>query len=158
MQLLRAFVTPFLTRAAEKVASRITFAHAAVFQDENLFARDAAEVTAGEAADGPAHRRIGATEMQEMLLRLVAGDQHHALLGERALALRLDAEKAFQGVDAGARQAPVCRIGPLELGLHSLGHAPTMRESELGQNRTRSIEAEILDQILAQEPHCDRVK
>ena len=158
MQLLGAFVTPFLARAAEKVASRIAFAHAAVFQDEYLFASDTAEVTAGQPADGPAHRCIGATEMQEMLLRLVAGDQHHALLGERALALRLDAEKAFQGVDAGARQAPVCRIGPLELGLHSLGHAPTMRESELGQNRTRSIEAEILDQILAQEPHCDRVK
>ena len=36
--------------------------------------------------------------MQEMLLRLVAGDEHHALLGERSLASERDAEKALGAI------------------------------------------------------------
>jgi hypothetical protein len=135
------------------VAGRVALAHAAILENVDLLASGSAEVAAGEAADGPAHRRIGAAEMQEVLLRLVAGDQHHALLGEGALASRLDPEEALQGVDAGAREAPVLVAGPFELGPHRLGHAPTVGEAELGKDRAGSREAEVLDQVLAQKPH-----
>ena len=106
-QLLGALVTPFLARAPEQVAGRVALAHAAIFEDIDLLAGGPAEVAAGQPADGPAHGRVGATEMQEVLFRLVGGDQHHALLGQRVLASRLDAEQAFEGVDARARAAPV---------------------------------------------------
>ena len=140
------------------MAGRIAFAHAAVLKDVDLLADGSAEITAGEAADGPAHRRIGAAEMQEVLLCLVGRDQHHALLGEGTLASRLNPEEALQGVDAGAREAPVLVAGPFELGPHRLGHSPTVGEAELGKDRAGSHEAEVLDQILAQNHHRHCIK
>jgi hypothetical protein len=157
-QLLGALVTPFLARPPEKMASRIALAHAAVFEDVDLLAFAPADVAAGEAADGPAHGHVGATEVQEMLLRLVGGDEHQALPGDGALAFRLDAEEAFERVDAGARAAPVLVAVPLELGPHGLGHAPTMGEAELGEHGAGGSEAEVLDEVLPQEPHRHRVE
>ena len=95
--------------------------------------------------------------MQEMLLRLVRGNEHHTLLGERSFASRFDAEKAFESVDAGTRPAPVLVAVPLELGLHSLGHAPTVGEAELGEHGAGGRKAEVLDEVLSQEPHRHRV-
>ena len=157
-QLLGALVAPLLARAADQVAGRVALAHAAVLEDVDLLADAAADVAAGEPADGPAHRRVGATEVQEVLLRLVGGDEHHALLGERSLAAGLDAEQALERVDAGARAPPVVVAVPLELGLHRLGHAPAVREAELGEHGARGGEAEVLDQVLAQQPHRHRVE
>src|SRR3954467_9609884 len=105
------------------MAGCVALARAAVFENVDLLASGPTDVAAGEAADRPAHGRIGAAEVQQMLLRLVGGKQHRASLGER-VASRLDMEKAFEGVDAGAGVAPVLVAVPLELGLHRLGHAP----------------------------------
>jgi hypothetical protein len=83
-----------------------------------------------------------------MLLRLVGGGEHGALLGERDLASRLDTEKALEGVDAGAGSLPLLGAIPLEFGLQSLGHAPAMGKAELGKHCAGGREAEVLDQIL----------
>jgi len=157
LQFLGAFVTPLLARAPEEVACSIALANAAVFEDVDLLAVAPAVVAAGEAANGPAGRLIGAAEVQEMLLRLVRGEDHHSLLRVESLASRLDAEKAFKGVEARARAAPVVAGVPLELGLHRLGHPPSVGEAELGEHDTGGREAEILDEVLSQEPHRDRV-
>ena len=61
-------------------------------------------------------------------------------------------------MDAGARAAPVLVAVPLELGLHRLGHAPAVGEAELGEHGAGGGEAEVLDQVLAQEPHRHRVE
>ncbi len=157
-QLVGALVAPLLARAPEQVAGRVALAHAAILEDVDLFAGGPADVAAGEAADGPAHRHVGAAEMQEVLLRLVGGDEHRALLGQRALAPRLHAEEALEGVDAGAGAPPVLVAVPLELGLHRLGHAPAVGEPELGEHGARGGEAEVLDEVVAQEPHRDGVE
>ena len=81
-----------------------------------------------------------------------------ALLGERALASRLHAKEAFERVDAGARAPPVLVAVPLELGLHGLGHAPAVGEAELGEHGAGGGQAEVLDEVLAQEPHRHRVE
>jgi len=96
--------------------------------------------------------------MQKMLFRLVGAVGHHALFGEGSLAIRVDAEMAFEGVDADSGAAPLIIVIPLELGLHGLGHAPTVGETELGEHGAGGREAEILDEILSQEPHGHRVK
>ena len=96
--------------------------------------------------------------MQEMLLGLVRSDEHHALLGERSLASRLDTEEPFERVDAGARSAPVLLGLPFELGLHRLCHALAVREAELREHGAGGGQAEVLDEVLSQEPHRDRVE
>ena len=53
--------------------------------------------------------------MEEVLLGLVGGLEHQALLGERLLAPGLDAEQTFQGMDPGAGEAPVLVALPFEL-------------------------------------------
>ena len=93
----------------------MTFAQTAIFEDVDLLAGGVADVAAHEAADGPAHGRIGATEVQEMLLRLVGCEQHRPLLGERVLTSRLGAEEPLEGVDAGAGATPFLVARPLEL-------------------------------------------
>ncbi len=140
------------------MAGGIALAHAAIFEDVDLLASGSAEIAAGQPADGPAHGRIGAAEMQEVLLCLVGGDEHHTVSGESLRVSRLDAEEALQGVDAGACAAPVFVAGPFELGLHCLGHAPTVGEAELGEHSAGSRQPEVLDQVLAQEPHRHRIE
>src|SRR5690606_39163627 len=156
-QLFGALVTPVLARASEEVTGRIALAHAAVFEDVDVLAFASAFVAADEATNSPACRHIRAAEVQEMLLRFVGGDEHHALLGERFLASRLNAKKAFEGVDAEARAAPVLVAVPFELGLHGFSHAPTVGEAELGEHGAGGREAEVLYEVLSQEPHGDRV-
>ena len=46
----------------------------------------------------------------------------------------------------GARAAPVLVGVPLELGLHGLGHPPSVGEAELGEDSAGGREAEILDE------------
>ena len=47
---------------------------------------------------------------------------------------------------------------PLEFLLQGRGHAPAVGETELSEHRTGSGQAEVLDEILPQEPHRDRVE
>ena len=56
-------------------------------------------------------------------------------------------------MDAGTGALPVVVALPLELRLHRLRHAPTVGEAELGENGAGSEQAEVLDQVLAQQPH-----
>jgi len=156
-ELLGALVAPLLARAPEDLAGGVALADAAVLQDVDLVAGAAAAVAALQAADGPADRHVGAAEVQQVLLRLVGGAEQQALLGEGALAPRLDPEEPFQRVEAGARPGPVLVGVPLELGPQGLGHAPAVREAELGQDGAGGGEAEVLDQVLSQEPHGHRV-
>ena len=88
-QLPGAFFTPLLARASPEVARRVTLAQTAIFEDVDLLAGGVAEVAAHEAANSPAHSRIGATEVQEMLLGLVGCKQHRPVLGQRVLTARL---------------------------------------------------------------------
>ncbi len=112
-QLLGALVAPLLARAPEEVAGRIALAHAAVLEDVDLLARAPAEVAAGEAADGPAHRAHRSDRS--------AGDAAPPRRRRRAstpslesgpVALRLDAEEALEGVDAGAARGASPRRCP----------------------------------------------
>jgi hypothetical protein len=45
----------------------------------------------------------------------------------------------------------------LDLGFHRFRPGPTMGEAKLGEHGTGRREAEILDQVLAQEPHRDGI-
>jgi hypothetical protein len=80
-QLLGALVAPLVARSAEEVARSVALAEAAVLEGVDLLAGAPAEVATGEATDGPAYGHVGATEVQEMLLGLVGGADHHALPG-----------------------------------------------------------------------------
>ncbi len=102
---------------------------------------------------------VGATEVQQVLLGLVGGDEHRRPPWTSGSVLPgLDAEEALERVDARARAPPVLVAVPLELGLHRLGHAPAVREAELGEHGARGREAEVLDEVLAQQPHRDGVE
>ena len=92
LQLLGALVTPLLAGAPDQVAGGISLAYAAIFEDVDLLAGAAADVTAREPADGPARGHIRATEVQQMLLRLIGREQCHPLLGQQSLAAGLDAK------------------------------------------------------------------
>src|SRR4051794_1854862 len=131
LQLLGALVTPVLAGAPDQVAGGISLAHTAIFEDVDLLAGAAADVTAREPADGPARRHIRATEVQEMLLRLIGREQCHPLLGQQSVAAGLDAKQAFEGMDADTRALPLFVASPLELRVHRLRHAPAVREAEL---------------------------
>src|SRR5450631_428098 len=132
MQLFGFLVTPFLTRSPDQVASRIALGQAAVFENVDLLAGATTDVSAAKAADGPARRFIGSAEVQEVLLGLVACQQHHSVLGKEAVASGFHVEEALESVDAGSRALPFHRVLPLECRLHGLGHAPTVGEAELG--------------------------
>ena len=82
------FIPPLVAGTSQEIARRVAFAQAAILEDIDLLPRGVAEVAAHEAANGPAHARIGATEVQEMLLRLVGREEHRSLLGERVFAAR----------------------------------------------------------------------
>ena len=70
-----------------------------------------------------------------------------------ALASQFQAKETFEGVNAGTRMLPFLAAVPLELGLHGLGHAPTVGETELGEHGASGGQAEALDQVLAQKAH-----
>jgi hypothetical protein len=67
-------------------------------------------------------------------------------------------KETFEGVDASARALPFLAAVPLELGLHGLGHAPTVGETELGQHGARGGHAEVLDEVFAQKSHRHRIE
>jgi hypothetical protein len=135
----------------------VTFAHAAIFQDIDVFARAAAQVTASKARDGPADGLVGAAKVQQVLLGLVRGEQHHTGFGKRALTARGDAEQAFERVDARPGATPVIVTFPLEFCLQRLRHAPTVSETELREHGASRAETKVFDQVLAQESHGDGV-
>src|SRR5690606_17747988 len=137
---------------------RVAFAQATILENVGLLAGGPAEVAADEAADGPAHGQAGTAEVQEMLLRLVRGGENRALLGERVLAVRCDTEQALARMETRSGVAPLCLAVPLELGLHGFGHPPAVSKAELREYGTSGRETEVLDEILAQKPHRDRVQ
>ncbi len=152
-QLVGALVAPLLAGAAVEVAGRVAAAGAGVLEDADLVADRAAQVAAREAADGPADGLVGATEVEEVLFALVGGAQHDPVLGERAAAAGRDLEQPAEGVNPRASLDPIHLAVPIELGLHGLGHAPPVREAELGEYRARRGQPEAVDQILAQDAH-----
>ena len=91
--------------------------------------------------------------MQEMLLGLIRGDEHRALLGERSISSGPDAEKALEGMDAGAGAPPLFIALPSELGPHRFSHAPAMGEAKLGEHDAAGRQAEVVDEVSSQEPH-----
>jgi hypothetical protein len=128
-------------------------AQTAVFEDVDLLAGAITEIAAHETGDGPANGGIGAAEVQEVLLRLVRGDQHGPLLRERVLTPRFGAEQALEGMDPGAGAPPFFVVHPLEFLFHGLRHTPAMGKAELREHRTGGGQAEIVHEILTQEPH-----
>ena len=131
----------------------MTLAQTAIFEDVDFLAGGVADVTAYEAADGPAHARIGATEVQEMLLGLVGCKQHRPVLAEWVIASRLGAEKPLEGVDVGAGDAPFRIAVPVEIFFHGRRHAPTVCEAKLGEHCAGSGQAKVFNEVLTQEPH-----
>ena len=49
-------------------------------------------------------------------------------------------------------------LSHLNSDLHRLRHAPAVGEAELGEHRARRGDAEVLDQILSEQAHRDRVE
>ncbi len=96
--------------------------------------------------------------MQQMLLRLVGRKQHCTLLGERVLTPRLDEKESLQSEKSGPGAATFLIVQPLEVLLHGLRHAPAVGKAKLGEHRTRRGEAEVLNQVLAQESHGDGIE
>src|SRR4029079_16890328 len=88
-QLLGALVAPLRACAPKEVAGRVALAHAAIFEDVDLFTGGPTEIAGDEAADRPAHRCIRAAEVQQVLLRLVRSHKHRALLRKRVVTARL---------------------------------------------------------------------
>jgi hypothetical protein len=127
--------------------------HAAILEHEDLFFRASAQVAARQAGNGPAHGLVRATEMQQVLLGLVRGHQHDASFGQRPLAAWGYAEQTLERVNPGAGAAPIIGAVPAERALHGFGHAPAVREAELGEHRARGRHAEVLHQVLSQQPH-----
>jgi hypothetical protein len=78
LQLFRAFIAPLCTRAAEQMTSRAAFADAAVLEHEDFLLGAAAEIAARQPRNCPANRLVGAPEMQQVLLRFVRRNEHHA--------------------------------------------------------------------------------
>ncbi len=109
-------------------------------------------------ADRPAHGDVGPTEVEEMLLRLVRSDEHRSLLAERVATARLDAEESLERVDAEPCAQPLLVAVPGELLAHRFGHPPSVGEPELREHGARRGQPEVLDQVLPQEPHRDRVE
>ena len=66
---------------------------------------------------------------------------------------RLAAEKPLECVDMGTGAAPFLVGIPLEFLLQGRGQAPAMGETELGEHRAGCGQAEVLDEILPQNPH-----
>ena len=151
------FVRPIFGRTPEEAARRVTLAQTAIFEDVDFLAGGVADVTAHEAANGPAHARIGETEVQEMLLGLVGCKKHRPVLAERVITSRLGAEKPLEGVDVGAGKTPFRIVVPGEFLFHGRRDAPTVGESKLGEHRSGSGEAEVFNEVLTQEPHSHRV-
>jgi hypothetical protein len=56
-----------------------------------------------------------------------------------------------------ASAEPLLLAVPLELRLHGFGQAPPVGEAKLGEHGSSGREAEVLDQVLPQEPHRHRV-
>src|SRR5690606_20190349 len=70
-ELSGALLSPLRARPPDEVARRVALAHAAILEDEDLLSVGAAEIAAGQTAEGPTHRRVGAPEVHEVLLGLV---------------------------------------------------------------------------------------
>ena len=65
-------LAPLVDRTADHAAHGVALAAAALLQAVDLAAVGAREVAAGEAGQRPAHRLVGAAEVQQVLLGLVA--------------------------------------------------------------------------------------
>src|ERR1035437_3780071 len=61
-------------------------------------------------------------------------------------------------MDARPCMQPILVAIPLKFGLHRFGHPPTMGKTELGEYGTGGIHAKVLDEILAQKPHRNRIE
>ena len=61
-------------------------------------------------------------------------------------------------MDADTCPLPLFVASPVELRLHRLRHAPAVREAELREHGAGGGEAEVLDQVLAQQAHRHRVE
>src|SRR6185503_15642267 len=71
---------------------------------------------------------------------------------------RLDAKEALEGVDPEPGAQPLLVAVPRELVAHRLRHPPAVREAELREHGAGSGQPEVLDEVLAQQPHRDGVE
>ncbi|MEJ2240222.1 MAG: hypothetical protein P8X82_18180 [Gemmatimonadales bacterium] len=61
-------------------------------------------------------------------------------------------------MDAGAGATPFLVVRPLEFPLHGCRHAPAVGEAELRQHCSSSGQAEVVNEILPQDPHGHSVE
>ena len=122
----------------------------------------AAQVAARKPAQRPTHRIVGLAEVQEVLLGLVGLAPDRLGEGPRldALALvnRLEGDQALQPMQATARAPPLVDARPRQRMLQGLGRAPAVGIAKPRDDASRRVEAERLDQLLAQQPERDGVE
>ncbi len=83
-----------------------------------------------------------------MLFRLVGDAPGPALGGEGGGTAGIQHEEPLEGVDPGARPAPVLVAVPFELGAHRLGHAPSVDVAEPAQDAPGHPHPEGVDEFL----------
>ena len=96
---------PALACLRVEVAGRVPAPDAAVLQDIDALALDAAEIAAGEATERPADRHVRAPRVQQVLLRLVGALHRGALGRERILRAGPQADEPLERVDGHRRRA-----------------------------------------------------
>src|SRR5207302_291004 len=119
--LLGDALAPLLARLADDVADGIALADAALLDADDLLAVAIGHVAAGVADQRPAHRLLGAAEVQEVLLglvRVVPQPLGERLGVARQARQRLDAHQALERVQAPAGDLPLALRVPRELRAH----------------------------------------
>ena len=161
-QVIGERLAPFVDRPADHTAYRVALAAAAFLHAVDVPAVGAGEVAAGKAGERPAHGLLGAPEVQQVLLGLVAvlPDRERNRLGAvaRIPGGRLDAHQTLQRVQPSAGALPVVLAVPRKAVLERIGGAPAVGVAEPGQHRPSRREPERVDQLAPQQAHRHRVE
>ena len=70
----------------------------------------------------------------------------------------LRANEALNRMESRAGRSPLVFAIPRESLAERFGDAPTMRVPEPGQDRSRGRQAEHVDELLPEQPQCDRIQ
>ena len=141
---------------------RVAMADAGGLDAVDRAAVGAAEVAARKATQRPAHADLGLAKVQQVLLGLIglAPDRLGKGRGVGALAgvYGFEGHGALETVQASPRTSPFFDARPRKAALEALGCAPAVRVAEAGHDPARDIEAQLGDQLLAQQPERDGVE